>query len=69
MQWSRPFLIAVLVCLSLAITTEAAYAGPFEDGLAASERGDYAEAVKWWRKAAKQGDADPAWVCYLSAEK
>jgi hypothetical protein len=30
-------------------------AGPFEDGLRAYERGDYAEAIRWWHKAAAQG--------------
>jgi hypothetical protein len=37
--------------------TGAAMAGPFEDALAAYERNDYAEAVKWYRLAADQGDA------------
>jgi hypothetical protein len=36
--------------------TGAAMAGPFEDALAAYERSDYAEAVKWFRLAADQGD-------------
>lgn len=35
----------------------AAVAGPFEDGYAAFERGDYAQAVKWFHLAADQGDA------------
>jgi TPR repeat protein len=32
-------------------------AEPFDDGLSAYERGDYAEAARWWHKAAAQGDA------------
>ena len=35
----------------------AAVAGPFEDGNAAFQRGDYAQAVKWYRLAADKGDA------------
>ena len=35
-----------------------AVAGPFEDGYAAFEREDYAQAVKWYRLAADQGDAE-----------
>jgi TPR repeat protein len=35
----------------------AAVAGPFKDGFKAYKRGDYAEAVRLWRKAAEQGDA------------
>jgi TPR repeat protein len=34
-----------------------AVAGPYEDGVAAYERGDYAKAVELFRKAAEQGDA------------
>ena len=33
-------------------------AGPFEDAVLAYDRGDYAKAVKWFRKAAEQGNAD-----------
>ena len=33
-------------------------AGPYEDGVAAYERGDYAKAVELFRKAAEQGNAD-----------
>jgi TPR repeat protein len=32
-------------------------AGQFEDGQAASKRGDYSEAVRLWRPLAEQGDA------------
>ena len=34
-----------------------AIAGPFEDGYAAFESGDYAQAMKWFRLGADQGDA------------
>lgn len=34
-----------------------AVAGPFEDGLAAAERGDYAKALRLWRPLADKGDA------------
>ena len=34
----------------------AAVAGPFEDGLAAAQRGDYATAHRLWRPLAEQGD-------------
>ena len=34
-------------------------AGPFEDGLAAYQRKDYAAALKFWRPLAEQGSATP----------
>ncbi|MDH3582187.1 MAG: hypothetical protein OEM91_16380 [Hyphomicrobiales bacterium] len=45
--------------LALAIMALAvpAYAGPFEDGLAAYQRGHYATALKFWQPLAEQGDA------------
>ena len=33
-------------------------AGPLQDGLAAHERGDFALAMQWYRKAADQGNAN-----------
>ncbi len=44
--------------LALAIMAFAvpANAGPFEDGVAAYQRGDYATALKFWRPLAEQGD-------------
>ncbi|WP_436637133.1 tetratricopeptide repeat protein [Microbaculum sp. FT89] len=39
------------------LSISVAFAGPLEDGNAAYERGDYAEAVKWYLLAAKQGNA------------
>ncbi len=45
--------------LALAVMAHAvpANAGPFEDGLAAYEREDYATALRYWRPLAEQGDA------------
>jgi TPR repeat protein len=53
-QTVRVVLVALLMG---AAPTGTAIAGPFEDGLAAHGRGDYAEAAKNFRKAAEQGDA------------
>src|SRR5262249_3703626 len=47
-------LIVVGVMLSMA---RMASAGPFEDGLAAYQRGDFATALKLWRPLAEQGNA------------
>ena len=44
------------VVLSLMLTGGAA-AGPFEEGWAAYQRGDYATAVRVWRPLAEQGNA------------
>jgi TPR repeat protein len=38
-------------------TLSPALAGPFEDGQAAFERGDYAAALQMWRRLAENGDA------------
>ena len=43
-----------LAIMALAVP---AHAGPFEDGLAAYNRGDYATALQVWRPLAEQGDA------------
>jgi len=47
-------LIVVGVVLSIA---PVATAGPFEDGIAAYQRGDFATALKLWRPLAEQGNA------------
>src|SRR5215813_1523849 len=47
-------LIVVGVMLSIA---QVASAGPFEDGLSAYQRGDFATALKLWRPLAEQGNA------------
>ena len=43
-----------LAIMALAVPADA---GPFEDGLAAYRRDDYATALKFWRPLAEQGDA------------
>ena len=41
----------------LLLTVGTAWADTFDDGYVAYMRGDYAEAVKWYRLSAAQGDA------------
>ncbi len=43
-----------LAIMALAVPSNA---GPFEDGNAAYQRGDYATALRLWRPLAEQGDA------------
>lgn len=50
----RAGLGALVLSLSLAAAVDA---GPFEDGVAAYKRGDYAAALRFWRPLAEQGDA------------
>lgn len=38
-----------------ATTTLSTPAGPFQEGMAAYDRGDFAAAARWWRQAAEQG--------------
>ena len=45
------------IVLALVLTGGAA-AGPYEEGVAAYGRGDYATAVRLWRPLAQQGDAE-----------
>ena len=52
-----------LACLSLVLTLVLtmpvfAHASPFTDGLEAYEQGDYASAMKWFLRAAEQGDTN-----------
>ena len=42
---------------ALALSAAPVSAGVWENAVAAYQRGDYAEAVKWYRKAAEQGHA------------
>jgi TPR repeat protein len=51
----RGMMIATLT-LSLAVSCGVAFAGPFEDGLAAYDRNDYATAARLWRSLAEQGN-------------
>jgi TPR repeat protein len=50
----RTGFLAFVTLLALAVP---ANAGPFEDGLAAYQRGDYATSLRLWRPLAEQGDA------------
>jgi len=49
----RGLMIAVL---ALSVSSNIAFAGPFEDGVAAVERNDYATAVRLWRPLAEQNN-------------
>ena len=51
----KTFLAGGLLALAL---FGAAMAGPFEDGEAAYQKGDYAAAVSYWRPLADQGNAE-----------
>jgi peptidoglycan hydrolase-like protein with peptidoglycan-binding domain len=56
--WLMKRLLTTLVILTGLIgSAGAVWADDFDKGGAAYEAGDYAEAAKWWRKAAEQGDA------------
>lgn len=48
------FVFVFIFILGLAGTT---YSNPFEEGVAAHERGDYSEALRLWRPLAERGDA------------
>ena len=50
----RQFLVSVVVAL---LVGSAAAAGPFEDGLSAYNRGNYATALRAFRPLAEQADA------------
>ena len=50
-------LIATLAFGLMLMTANGANAGPFEDGLAASDRQDYATALRLWKPLAEQGNA------------
>lgn len=48
---------ASVAALFLTLAGTAAHAGPFEDGVVAYERGDYASAIGLWHPLAQRGDA------------
>ena len=50
-------LIIALLALSIIVSNGVAFADPFEDSLAAYDRGDYATAVRLLRPLAEQGNA------------
>src|SRR5713226_5680439 len=52
---TRVGLVALVLSVSLAAPVAA---GPYEDGLAAAQHGDYATALRLWRPLADQGHAD-----------
>jgi TPR repeat protein len=54
---SRTVRVVLAAWLMGAALEGTAVAGPFRDGVAAYNRGDFAEALKWFSKAAEQGDA------------
>lgn len=56
MDHGPPRLIGALLLLLTLVT--AVQAGPYEDGLAAYERKDYAAALRLWRPLADKGNAD-----------
>ena len=51
----KQFVAGVAVAVML---TGVAVAGPFEDGVAAYDRGDYATALRLWRPLAEEGNPD-----------
>jgi len=53
MRLLKMLLPVLLVCAAV----RPAFAGPFEDGLAAYDRDDYATALRLWRPLADAGDA------------
>src|SRR3954471_7255665 len=52
----RTVVIGAVVSAQL-LGTSAAFAGPWEDGMAAYNRGDYVPAIRVFRKLAEQGNA------------
>ena len=52
----------VLAIMALAVP---ASAGPYEDGFAAHQSGDYATALEFWRPLAEQGDAEAQYALGL----
>ena len=54
----RKLVIGSLVAVALAVTGLQAVAGPWEDGMAAYNRGDYVPAIAVFRALAEQGNAE-----------
>ena len=54
---AKSYAVAVMIALLLGIV-QSASAGPFDDGLDAATRGDFATALKLWRPLANQGNAE-----------
>ncbi|MGV7218171.1 hypothetical protein [Bradyrhizobium sp. UFLA05-112] len=53
----RKLVIGSLIAAALGMTSSAAMAGPWEDGMAAYNRGDYVPAIQVFRGMAKAGNA------------
>jgi TPR repeat protein len=51
-------IVRTVLALLLIVLAGSASAGPYEDGVSASERGDHAAAMALWRPLADQGNAD-----------
>ena len=49
--------LLTIISKILALLTSPAFAGDFEDGVAAAKRGDYVTALKLWQTLAAQGNA------------
>jgi TPR repeat protein len=54
---NRTFKAAVAALIFAVGFAGLAVAGPYEDGVAAYEKGDYATALRVWRPLAEQGNA------------
>jgi uncharacterized protein len=50
--------VLVAVFWFAAVSSQMAAAGPFDEGVTAYWRGDYAGAIAQWRPLAEQGDGD-----------
>ena len=53
----KAILRSVYLLLAFMALAVPAHAGPWEDGVAATKRGEYATALRLWRPLAEQGDA------------
>jgi len=57
--------LLLVIVLFLALWTGTAQAGPFEDGVAATQRGDFATALRLWKPLAEQGHASAQYFLAL----
>jgi len=58
MRWGLPMKrLFLAACVGLLLAAAQSFAGPYEDGLAAGQRGDYATALRLLKPLAEQGDA------------
>jgi uncharacterized protein len=61
-------IVAAPVMLALALGSGAALAGPYEDAVAAYQRGDYATALRLWRPLAAEGNTNAQYVLGMMYE-